>query len=127
MADWDPAATWNREEKNVNDDNVTYDSDTYDTDGYETDTYETEPVVAEDQPAEPVPETVPSPVVERFKKRRVIIGAVFLVLGLAGVLSDLFEISGSTALAIAGLAGSVALLSTLVLGARRNTALFSQT
>lgn len=80
-----------------------------------------------DRLSDPVPIPALDQPAERFKKRRVVIGVAFLVLGLAGAIADLFDTSGGAALAVAGLLGSVALLITLVLGARRNARLFSHT
>lgn len=138
MADWDPAATWNREEPIVNDDEPTPDefadnalpADELPTDEWSTDEWSTVQDETDQQvEADPEPATTRAMAapIERFKKRRVVIGAIFLVLGLAGAIADLFNTSGATAFAMAGLVGSLALLGSLVLGARRNARSFSHT
>ncbi len=121
MADWDPAATWNREERDVN--------DKLTTDEAPTDELPVDEWQQDDWPSESSDAVVPEPdqPIERFKKRRVVIGVVFLVLGFAGAISDLFDVNAGTALGVSGLIGSMVLLGALVLGARRNARLFSHT
>lgn len=113
MADWDPAATWNREDQTREEHDVNNEP-TFDEEP-------TEELFTDDR------DTGAERPVERFKKRRVVFGVAFLVLGLAGAITDLFSTNAGTALTISGLIGAVLLLGTLVLGARRNANLFSHT
>ena len=121
MADWDPAATWNREDQH-REDQHREEPDVNDEPAFDEEPTE-EFFTEEEEPAAPAPARP----IERFKKRRVVFGVAFLVLGLAGAISDLFSTNAGTALTISSLTGAVVLLGSLVLGARRNANLFSQT
>ena len=55
----------------------------------------------------------------RIRKRRIVCGALFLVLGLAGVIADAFDTDVGVAFSFAGLIGAVALLAGLIASASR--------
>ena len=74
-----------------------------------------EPVLASDEPLQQQSPTPPP----RIRKRRIVCGVFFLILGLAGVIADAFSTNAGVAFSFAGLIGALTLLAGLIASARR--------